>query len=292
MNCKQKCNPCLLTTVPVPGPIGPTGVTGPAGTPFSGTGLTGPTGPMGQTGPNQAIGPTGPTGLRGFTGFTGPTGPTGPTGQTGSTGATGSTGPTGQTGSTGRTGATGPTGLQGPTGLGQTGSTGSTGATGATGLQGPTGIIVTNANYVFAYSTIQQTIINPALWQTITFDAHPFLNGWTHILTTGIFTCVASGIYLILISSEVRAVGGVQEVMLRGVLNGVEIAGSQILTDIQSTSSTQLISRQFMVTVTIGDVFESQFAGTDTSVRLVASSFSPPATLVPTSSELIITKIA
>ncbi len=331
MSCKT---PCQYNYIPITGPIGPTGYTGPTGptgligptgSAFSGTGLTGPLGPTGPTGLAQPTGPTGYTGTTGPTGNTGPigftgqqgllgntgntgqTGSTGPTGQLGNTGQTGftgqqgqtgdtgSTGPTGQLGNTGSTGQPGPLGNTGDTGpTGQTGPLGNTGVTGPTGISGPTGIIVSNANYVYAFDTTIQTIVNPLLWQTITFDNHPFLNGWTHVLSTGVFTCVASGIYLILVSSEVRAVGGSQMVMLRGVLNGIEIAGSQIFDDIQSTSSTQLVSRQFMVSFTVGDVFQSQFAGTDTSVRLVASQFSPPtpATVIPTSSELVITRIS
>jgi hypothetical protein len=79
--------------------------------------------------------------------------------------------------------------------------------------------------------------------------------------------------------------------MIRGTKNGIGIAGSQVYTDIQSTSSTQLITRTFMESFVPGDTFVSQFAGTDTSVRLVAGFFTPPTSVTPTSAELLITKV-
>ena len=257
--CRCSCGGCNCSKSQK-GPIGPTGSTGSAG----------PTGDVGPAGPTGDAGPAGPTGDAGPAGPTGDAGPAGPTGDAGPAGPTGDAGPAGPAGPTGDVGPAGPTGDVGPTGS----------ASPELGSD------------LFAFSTVSQSIEDPTLWQTITFSNVPFNQGWTTVGTPiSSFIAHVAGTYMILISSEVQAIGGSNEVMLRGTLNGVEIPGSQIYSDIQSSASTQLISRQFMVTVAVGDVFESQFAGTDTSVQLVASSFSPPASTTPTSSELLIHQI-
>jgi hypothetical protein len=275
----------------VSGLIGATGVSGVGTIGATGaSGVQGATGTIGASGLQGATG-VGSTGLTGASGLIGATGLFGVTGISGVSGLIGSTGVSGQSGLIGATGVSGQSGLIGASGIGITGASGLTGAIGATGAVGASGVNFSN-NYVFAYDTTEQSIVNTALWQDIIFGNTAYINGWTHNTPTT-FECTVSGLYLFVISSAIQAVGGSRKMMIRGTINNVEILGSQLYSDFQSSASTQLVSRNFMQAFAAGDVFRSQFVGSDTSVKLVASSFNPglPATVTPTSSELIITRI-
>ena len=128
------------------------------------------------------------------------------------------------------------------------------------------------------------------IWQPVTFNTVVITNGWTTSGTNG-FICNQSGIYLFVISGAVIATGGARSAMLRGAITNVGIQGSQIFMDIQSTSTTQPFTRSYMRSVSSGERFTVEFAGNSTSVQLIASSFSPPAS-TPTSAGLIITRIS
>jgi hypothetical protein len=304
------------------GPTGSTGETGPTGS----TGATGETGSTGATGETGSTGATGETGTTGSTGSTGETGTTGSTGSTGSTGETGSTGATGETGPTGPTGPIGPTGpsgipgvdgLIGPTGppginglmgpmgpvgpIGNNGDKGDKGDKGEPGIMGPTGPAgstgqITNANYLFSYDTTMQNILIANRYQDITFNTNVFLNGWDHVEGSGDFICTKTGIYLIEYALETRSTGGSNKIAIRGVqqTGGVgqfnEIRGSQLVQDYQSNSSTQSASKYFMASIVEQDIIKIQFAGTDTTVRLVVDDINGLSTY-PTSISLTISRI-
>jgi hypothetical protein len=246
------------------GPSGPIGQTGAAGP----TGASGPTGATGPSGASGSIGPTGPTGSSGLTGATGPTGATGATGATGLTGPTGATGPTGPIGATGATGTTGSTGATGPTGpTGATGPTGPTGITGSTGSTGPTGAIDGNAANL-SYSTQTQVVSVANTFQGVTFDMSPFqLAGWSHTPGSATFTCTQAGVYLMYYRAEACAPLTTLQFILsfRGILNGLEIIGSQTCAARTGVSGTNVIwpvGKSFLVNSLPGDTFVFQMRGT------------------------------
>lgn len=177
---------------------------------------------------------------------------------------------------------------------GTPGPAGPPGAAGPQGVQGPAGPPGANgvctgcpsgSGFVFSYDTTNQSIVSTSYWQNVTFNTTPTLNGWLHTASTAQFTCQNAGVYLFTIASEVRAIGGSRAVMLRGTRNGTEIPGSQVYADIQSSATTQLISRTFTSPFNAGDVFVFQFAGNSTSVTLTTGNFNPPgATTTPSAS--------
>jgi len=137
---------------------------------------------------------------------------------------------------------------------------------------------------------LPQPIVTASVWQSINYASTPYLNGWTHPTSTT-FVCHATGIYLFIISASYSATGGSRQIMLRATINGVEIVGSQVFVDIQSSSIIALISRNFMAAINAGDSVVIEFDGNSTVVQLIAGAFSPPISVTPTSTELIISRI-
>ncbi len=278
--CQQECKQTKCKR----GCRGKTGATG-----ATGAGVTGATGATG-VGFTGARGDTGPTGL-GFTGATGERGDTGATGVTGATGSTGETGPTGATGSTGETGPTGVTGDTGATGnTGPTGATGQKGDTGAQGIQGEPGTSTANG-FLYAYSTVNQMATDDA-WKDIVYSDVAFMNGWLPDVALTEFTAVTTGVYSVTISIATQTMGGSDKIMIRALLEGNEIPGSQEYMDFQSSASTVNMSRDFLVYVFSGQRLRVQFAGSDNDVMLIASDFTPPGSVTPTSAQLLIHRVA
>ena len=215
-------------------------------------------------------------------------GPTGPDGVQGPPGAIGFTGASGDTGPTGPTGAQGIQGIQGIQG-----DTGPTGADGAQGIQGDTGPTgpesSTPLNYVYAYDTTTQNIADITNWQNILYANLPYTNGWTYL--AGTFTCPADGLYNVFVSGAVRAAGSTEEAMIRCTLNGTEIPGSHGFIHVHSSSTNQMLASKCMVSCSSSDIIRIEFAGSDTTVRLEADSFSPPVSVSPTSTVINITRI-
>lgn len=318
-------------TGPAGGPVGPTGNTGATGPCCTGvTGATGATGPQGATGGGLII-ITGPGGTTNIIPSTGPstsctngalvveggvgiggnlnvcgTGHFFSTGQSTSctNGALVVDGGVGIGGNLNVCGTITASGFSGGgitvSGIrGNTGATGPccTGPTGATGAAGATGAIVSNQNYLFSFATGTQTIAPTPIntYKDIIFESDPEISGWVHTPGTATFTALATGKYLIQYSAQVEATGGSGAIVMRAVLNGTEIMGSQLYSDIQSSSITQLGARFFLVDVNAGDVLKIQFASNDSSARLIAGDIpTNPGGIstTPTSVELVVTRIA
>lgn len=313
---KDHCKKCCKRKVCIKCKRGPTGPTGPTGT-AGATGLAGVTGFTGPTGAGEP-GSTGPKGDTGDIGLTGPTGAgepgsTGPKGDTGDVGLTGPTGPTGL-GDTGPKGDTGPAGgPTGPTGSGAPGSTGPKGDTGDIGLTGPTGLgdtgptgptgptgqDISGDNYLFVGDTGTQVGLTGNTYQDIRFNTDFNTSGWTITQVAGVppstsFTVQASGVYLIQYSVTYATIGGSRSLALRVTQNGVEIAGSYVAVDSQSSASAQVISRYLIATLTVGDVIEVQFAPNVAGVVSLVPNVMHgpvPAGQPSVSAELVITRI-
>ena len=148
-------------------------------------------------------------------------------------------------------GCVGPTG---PSGLGVTGPTG------PTGPKGDTGTSVTSRNYTWAYKTNSQDAAAAQAFDEILFTNTPELVDWTYNIGTGEFTCVTTGTYLI-DYTVMGADSGTSIMSVRGAINNSEIIGSAITRDLQGSDSGVLFDNTFIVSVTNGDVFSIQFAG-------------------------------
>ena len=302
MSCSDKCNG-LRGPRGCPGErgkrgktgIGETGPTGPSGSSIGATGSTGPTGPDGArgiTGPDGAQGITGPDGAQGITG---PDGAQGPTGPDGARGITGPDGAQGSTGPDGAQGSTGPDGAQGSTGPdGAQGSTGPLGIQGPQGITGPDGSSITGGNYTWAYLTNVQLVSAAATFDTIIFNNIPQLSGWTYNGVTGKFTAAVTGTFIVdytVLGSDSGV--GVSYMSVRGFLGiGIQVFGSAITLDLQSSSSVVLFDNSFIMNITAGDTFELQFAGSTNTVEVNNASIPAVAGESPVFASLIITRIA
>ena len=223
----------------------------------------------------------------------------------------GNTGATGVQGLQGNTGATGVQGLQGNTGAtGVQGLQGNTGATGSQGLQGntgPTGLSATSDNYLFAYDTTTQPLLNNTSsgWTNIQFNNIPANSSWTATVPATSFTCNTSGLYQFALSAQYKNSGNSNEaLMIRLVRNTDtnEILGSQSYCTISPLAVGLVTTGSIMVDVVKNDVIKCQVATAttnllpnDLSITLCPNSFnSNPSlsqSLAPTSAKLTILRL-
>ena len=283
----NKCCCNTINYIQIPGPIGPPGIRGPSGIrgqpgPPGNTGPKGPQGTMGNTGPTGPQGTMGNIGLTGPQGTMGNTGMIGPVGLIGLIGLTGEQGPPGTIGNTGPQGPQGLQGLQGlqgtigntgppgPQGLqGTIGNTGLQGLQGTIGNTGPPGASITNNNFTWAIKTNGQTIVVAATFETIIFSSTPEINGWSY--NNGLFTCIQTGKYLVSYLVVMSSIGGSRIASIRGAINNNQVIGSANTQQFQSASSNQEWNNYFIMSVTLGQIFTLQFAGSSASNVSIAS---------------------
>jgi hypothetical protein len=131
----------------------------------------------------------------------------------------------------------------------------------------------TAANFLFSYATTTQTVVTSNTFQDVTFDTSPQIDGWVHLAGTGSFTCPQTGVYLIQYSAEVLAgSANPNTTSLRGLLNGVEIAGSQASVLPANANLIAPMSKSFVAGMTAGDILKIQFTGSNASAQLIANS--------------------
>lgn len=188
----------------------------------------------------------------------------GPQGPQGSQGNTGAQGPQGNAGPQGDTGAQGP--------QGNTGAQGPQGAQGSVGPQGPQGPLFSTTDYVYAYSTQQQSISSSNTYQNVTFNVNGSIDGWTHTAGSADFTCPTTGTYLISYRINMSMNAGLSLTTItasgRLTLNGTEIAGHQtaVRFPIQALSvATENLFNTGLVNITASNVIRVQAAASSTS---------------------------
>ncbi|HEY4416511.1 MAG TPA: FG-GAP-like repeat-containing protein, partial [Verrucomicrobiae bacterium] len=128
---------------------------------------------------------------------------------------------------------------------------------------------VTSGNYLFAYSTAQQSIENNGVFEAITFGHRPSINGWTYGSSSGSFTNAQTGLYLIqydAVAEESYAVPSA--VTLDMTVNGAEIPGSQTTTTLTVLNHPFFVSKSFIASLNSGDVAQLRFLGDDSSLYL------------------------
>lgn len=242
-------------------------------------------GPAGPQGPAGAAGTPGAAGLAGATGSTGATG-AGTTGTTGNTGASGASGASGATGSTGPTGATGSTGAQGPVG-----ATGATGA-GFPGATGSTGALA-SSDFVSAYDLTPSQPLSTFLFTDVLFSNNGLSNAsWTHVPGTANFVCVTPGTYLVDVSVFIQANSSNAQAVIRGVLAGSPVAGSQTEVTLPAPLLPFLLYTQFVIAAVAGNILTIQASTAATTASIVSSSFGSTPATVSSSAEIVIHRLA
>jgi hypothetical protein len=125
-------------------------------------------------------------------------------------------------------------------------------------------------NYAFVYDTTTQTILTNNTYQTLTFNTNEFLDGWTHTVGTGVFTCNLAAIYRTTINLIFEKTGGGnRDADFRALFNSVEIAGSQFGIDITSNNTAFMLSQSFLFTGVVGQNLVTQISGQTTQVRAI-----------------------
>lgn len=167
----------------------------------------------------------------------------------------------------------GPQGAQGQAGSqGNTGAQGPQGAQGSVGPQGPQGPLFSTTDYVYAYSTQQQSISSSNTYQNVTFNVNGSIDGWTHTAGSADFTCPTTGTYLISYRINMSMNAGLSLTTItasgRLTLNGTEIAGHQtaVRFPIQALSqATENLFNTGLVNITASNVIRVQAAASSTS---------------------------
>ena len=149
--------------------------------------------------------------------------------------------------------------------------------------------MVSALDYTWASKTNSQSVAVPLTFENIIFTTTPEINGWIYNPITGGFTCLNTGKYLVSFTVNMGSTGGATLGSVFGAINTLEIIGSDITQNFQSTSINQPWTNFFIMTVTAGDVFSLQFTGTAVSVTI--STAVAIAGSTPSSASMTITRI-
>lgn len=198
-------------------------------------------------------------------------------GQTGSPSPTGNTGPLCPTGNTGATGNTGPAGNQG-----------ATGNQGPTGNIGPTGNMILGSHFLSAYALKTQAVAIANTYQNIFFEEIPVIDGWTPLGEENYYTgfiADASGIYAVTYTAPAqRRSNAVTTAEIRVLLDGNEIPGSQMYTDVQGTNRSSTLANSFLTQIRERGIITFQLTGGTSQVEIdgqssAKASYTPSVTI-------------
>jgi len=129
--------------------------------------------------------------------------------------------------------------------------------------------VVQSDSFIFSYDTTTQSIVTANVFQNITFNTDPVINGWVHTLGTAEFVADAAGTHYVVVTGNVEKSGGANPVAsIRMTLNGTEIAGSEFGMDLTSNNTSFVVTRNLMVAVEENDILRVQFAGSTTTADL------------------------
>ena len=160
------------------------------------------------------------------------------------------------------------------------------------------GSITSSQGFVFAYSTLTQTVgVVAPQFVDILFTNSPALNDWFHVNPSADFICLQAGTYRIQYDAICRITNSqLTDISIIGVLNGTEIAGSQASVQQPTNNKPISFTRAFITSIDQNDIFKLQFTGGTQFVQLEAntgdSSLTVPVNGVRPSITLTITRIA
>lgn len=130
-----------------------------------------------------------------------------------------------------------------------------------------------NSNRVYAYDTTTQNVAVINTFQDISFSTNAILSGWTHTAGTSDFVCATSGDYLVTLQVNANLIAGpARFIELIALNNGTQVAGSQIINNLQNNNSVQVVTGTFLVSMVATQVLKFQLAGTSTNVQMLAGS--------------------
>jgi len=130
----------------------------------------------------------------------------------------------------------------------------------------------TSNNYVFAYNKTYQSIVAANVDQDFLWTHTGQINGWTHNIATGEFTCNQTGQYAATMEFNVEVTSGgggtSEDAWIFAELDGSEIIGSQQGISINHADTSLSISRTYLFNATDGQLFKTAWGGTDTIVHI------------------------
>ncbi len=121
----------------------------------------------------------------------------------------------------------------------------------------------TQDNFVFAFASGTQTLALPSVFQPITMDVAPEINGWTNIGGTGsVFTCGLTAKYIVTYTAQYQKTsGGNVSYEFRATFNGTEVFGSQRGVLVVSNNEGRAFSQTFILNGVSGQNLEFQQEG-------------------------------
>jgi len=129
--------------------------------------------------------------------------------------------------------------------------------TGGTGMTLDGQAVVPSGNYVFAYSTVQQSV-TPSIFENATFNNDAQLNGWTHTLGSSQYLCTQTGLYLVQYTAQASIADSMS---MCATVNLIEVPGSQAYASSVNFGTAVVITKSFLASVNSGSVLSIQFAG-------------------------------
>jgi len=131
---------------------------------------------------------------------------------------------------------------------------------------------VSQAEYVFAYDTTTQTVSVANTFQDITFSNNGEIDGWTHTVSTADFTANETGKYEVNMNFIVNDIGaGTPLFEFIGLVNGVEVAGSQLVDQLSVNNQETAGGKSFIINITSGQIFKIQMTATTTNAQIIAA---------------------
>jgi hypothetical protein len=96
-------------------------------------------------------------------------------------------------------------------------------------------------------------------FQPVNFSTNALRDGWAHTAGTSNFTCNLSGIYSCSLWANCNTTAITNTCSIIATVAGVEVAGSQAMTEQPSTNIDRALGRSFLISITAGQVLQFQF---------------------------------
>jgi len=143
-----------------------------------------------------------------------------------------------------------------------TGATGSTGSIGPPGTNGTNGVCNCTAggSILFSVDNTTQTVSAANVLTNVTFNRNIYTTGWTHTVSSTIFTSTTTGNFQFYTDILCGATGGSSTFLTVLLKNGVIIDGSAQVSPIMSSSILQHVNSHFITNVVVNDIFIFQMA--------------------------------
>ncbi len=138
-----------------------------------------------------------------------------------------------------------------------------------------------------AYHTAAQAIAIANTWEDLIFDTNVLLTGWTHAVSTALFTSPETALFRAILQLHAeQSGGGTAPFGVRFLFNGVEIPGSARSFEISTNNVSNLMTVAFPFNAVTSQDFKVQVSGSGTMSTVLPATAAAPVTNVSAALEI------